>query len=236
MSERLEVRGVYQDFGENRVLAGCDFTLSPGRIVGLLGHNGAGKSTLLKILSGGLRPTGGTILLDGQRITRKRRPQVAYMADHILLPGELKVKRGVSYYADLFPNFDRTRADALCEELSVPGEQRISLLPKGMAERLDLALLLSRDARLYLLDEPLGGVDPVERARLLRMVLDFPDGERTILMATHLVHDIEPVLDDVLFLREGKICLQASAEELRAQYGQSVEEHYMAVFEGGGGV
>ena len=214
------------------MLTGCSFSLERGRIVGLLGPNGAGKSTLLKLLAGVLRLDSGSITLDGHPVTRRDRPRIAYMADHTHLPGELKVEQVVDWYEDLFPDMERGRVTELAG--GVPQRSKVSELSKGQVERLDLALLLSRRADLYLLDEPLGGVDPVERAAILRAVMGVLEEDRTVLMATHLVHDIEPVLDDVLFLKGGGIILQKSAELIREVCGQSVEEHYMAVFGGDG--
>lgn len=232
MSKFLEVQDICKSRGQTAVLSGCSFSLERGRIVGLLGPNGAGKSTLLKLLAGVLRPDSGTITLDGKPITRRARPRIAYMADHTQLPADMKVKTVVDWYADLFPEVERERVTELAG--GVPQGRKVSELSKGQAERLDLALLLARRADLYLLDEPLGGVDPVERAAILRAVMGVIEEDRTVLMATHLVHDIEPILDDVLFLKAGGITLQKSAELIREECARSVEEHYMAVFGGDG--
>lgn len=229
MAALLEVKDVSRWYGEKQALDGCSFTLGAGVIAGVLGPNGAGKSTLLKVLAGVLRPDAGEVRLSGAPVRRRDRPRIAYMADHILFAPDMKTGRAVDYYARLFPNFDRRRA----EEIYRPPDARIGALSKGEAEQLDLSLLLGRDAELYLLDEPLGGVDPVARAKILRRVMDCVDGSRSVLMATHLVHDIEPVLDEVLFLDRGKVIARGPAEGLREKFGRSVEEHYMAVYGGG---
>lgn len=231
MSRILEVSGLSKHMGDSMALDGCSFSLESGRIVGLLGPNGAGKSTLLKTLAGVLRPDQGTVTLRGEPVTRRLRPRIAYMADHSLLPREMRVKTAVKWYRDLFPGASEPRLRQVAWGL--PWDRKVSELSKGQAERLDLGMLLAREADVYLLDEPLGGVDPVERAHILNEVMAFLEEDRTVLMATHLVHDIEPILDDVLFLRGGQVILHEAAEELRARYGRSVEEHYMAVFGGG---
>lgn len=229
MAVLLEAKGLSRWYGEKQALNGCSFTLEAGVIAGVLGPNGAGKSTLLKILAGVLRPDAGEVLLSGAPVRRRDRPRIAYMADHTLFAPDMKTARAMDYYAHLFPNFDRRRAEEIC----CPMEARIGELSKGEAEQFDLSLLLGRDAEVYLLDEPLGGVDPVARAAILRRVMERVDERRSVLMATHLVHDIEPVLDEVLFLDAGRVIAQGSAEGVREKFGHSVEEHYMAVYGGG---
>ena len=230
MDSLLEVRGLCKRLDGRVVLGSCSFALAPGHITGLLGPNGAGKSTLLRAIAGLWRPARGDILLHGRPIARRDRPKVAYMADHTLLPRSLTVRQAVKWYRALFPDLDLGRFRAVAGNL--PEGEPIPRLSKGQAERLDLGLLLARRAEVYLLDEPLGGVDPVERAKILAAAAGVMDDHNAILMATHLVHDIEPILDDVLFLRAGRVVLFASAEELRQREGLSVEEKYMEVFGG----
>lgn len=232
MDSLLEVKGLCKHLDGRTVLGACSFSLAPGHITGLLGPNGAGKSTLLRAIAGLWRPDGGEILLHGRPITRRDRPKVAYMADRTLLPRDLTVLQAVRWYRDLFPGLDPDRFRAVSGNL--PEGEPVSRLSKGQAERLDLGLLLARNADLYLLDEPLGGVDPVERAKILSAAAGVMEDHNALLMATHLVHDIEPILDDVLFLRAGHVVLSASAEGLRQREGVSVEEKYMEVFGGGG--
>ena len=232
MDSLLEVNGLSKSLDGQIVLGACHFSLAPGHITGLLGPNGAGKSTLLRTIAGLLRPDGGEILLHGRPIGRRERPRVAYMADQTQLPHDLTVRRAIRWYRDLFPDLDLDRFQAVSG--SLPERELVSRLSKGQAERLDLGLLLARDADLYLLDEPLGGVDPVERAKILSAAAGVMEDHNALLMATHLVHDIEPILDDVLFLRAGHVVLSASAEELRQREGVSVEEKYMEVFGGDG--
>lgn len=165
MDRLLEVNGLSKSLDGQIVLGACHFSLAPGHITGLLGPNGAGKSTLLRTIAGLLRPDGGEILLHGRPIGRRERPRVAYMADQTQLPHDLTVRRAIRWYRDLFPDLDLDRFQAVSG--SLPERELVSRLSKGQAERLDLGLLLARDADLYLLDEPLGGVDPVERAKIL---------------------------------------------------------------------
>lgn len=232
MDRLLEINGLSKSLDGQIVLGACHFSLTPGHITGLLGPNGAGKSTLLRTIAGLLRPDGGEILHHGRPIGRRERPRVAYMADQTQLPHDLTVRRAIRWYRDLFPDLDLDRFQAVSG--SLPERELVSRLSKGQAERLDLGLLLARDADLYLLDEPLGGVDPVERAKILSAAAGAMEDHNALLMATHLVHDIEPILDDVLFLRAGYVVLSASAEGLRQREGVSVEEKYMEVFGGGG--
>lgn len=226
----LEVKGLHKSFGDRQVLNGCSLKVGEGRIIGLLGPSGAGKSTLLRCIAGLLRPEWGTIRLRGEEIRPKDRPRIAYLADHTLLPGGLYVRDACAYYLDLFPTADRERVWREVERHHIPWERRVRDLSRGEAEQLELLLLLQREAELYLLDEPLGGVDPVTRREILRELMDSMDGTRSILLSTHLVHDMEPVLDEAVFLRHGAVALHAPAEEIRAVHGCSVEEHYLHVF------
>ena len=231
MSAVLEAERVFKKFGQTPALQNCSLTLESGIIVGILGPNGAGKSTLLRCLAGLIRPSQGTVWFCGVELGRKERPRIAYMADHTLLPRSLWVKEACAYYRGLFPSLDWERVRTEINRHRIPWDSRIAELPEGLTERLDLILRLARRAEVYLLDEPLGGVDPVARGAILREILGSMDGERTVVMATHLVHDIEPVLDQVVFLDHGRVVLHQGAEQLRETYGRSVEEHYMAVFE-----
>ena len=233
MEKLLEAEGLYKILEGEHILRGCTFSLRPGSVTGLLGPNGAGKSTLLKVLAGVWRADWGAIRLKGEPVARRDRPRIAYMADHSLLPQDLTARRAVRWYQSLFPGLDRDRLWAMAGEL--PLDRKVCALTKGQAERLDLALLLARDADVYLLDEPLGGVDPVERAAVLAEAAGVAEGNKALLIATHLVHDAEPILDDVLFLSRGHVVYSGSAEDLRQREGLSVKEKYMDVFGGGRG-
>ena len=226
----LETKGLTKHFGANRALENVNLTVAPGRVVGLLGPNGSGKTTLIKLINGLLTPTAGEVRVCGLQPGKESKALVSYLPDRPCLPEWMSVEQLMDYYADFFTDFDRVRADDMLGRLSLHKELRVSQMSKGMKEKVQLILVMSRHARLYLLDEPIGGVDPATRDYILDTIIRNYDENASVVISTHLISDVENVLDDVIFLREGKVSLQASVDDLREQYGKSVDALFREVF------
>ena len=230
METCLECRELGKRFGTTQALDGVNLTVMPGRVVGLLGPNGSGKTTLIKLINGLLTPTAGEVRICGLQPGKERKAIVSYLPDRPCLPEWMNVRQLLEYYADFFADFDRARAADMMARLSVHEELRISQMSKGTKEKVQLILVMSRRARLYLLDEPIGGVDPATRDYILDTIIRNYDENASVVISTHLISDVENVLDDVIFLREGKVSLQASVDDLREQYGKSVDALFREVF------
>lgn len=197
--------------------------LDAGKIIGLLGENGSGKTTLLKILAGVLEPTSGQVSIDGQEIGAKTKALTSFLPDAAWLPESISVDAAIGRHTDYFADFDARKATDLVEFLGLERSLKTNHMSKGMREKLQLALVMSRSARLYLLDEPISGVDPAARQTLLDTILRGWNPESTLFISTHLVTDIEPVLDEAVFLHAGKLFKQGEADELREAYGMSLD-------------
>lgn len=230
METCLECRELGKRFGTTQALDGVNLTVMPGRVVGLLGPNGSGKTTLIKLINGLLTPTAGEVSICGLQPGKESKAIVSYLPDRPCLPEWMNVRQLLEYYADFFTDFDRARAADMMARLSVHEELRISQMSKGTKEKVQLILVMSRRARLYLLDEPIGGVDPATRDYILDTIIRNYDENASVVISTHLISDVENVLDDVIFLREGKVSLQASVDDLREQYGKSVDALFREVF------
>ena len=230
METCLECRELGKRFGTTQALDGVNLTVMPGRVVGLLGPNGSGKTTLIKLINGLLTPTAGEVSICGLRPGKESKAIVSYLPDRPCLPEWMNVRQLMEYYADFFADFDRARAADMMARLSLHEELRISQMSKGTKEKVQLILVMSRRARLYLLDEPIGGVDPATRDYILDTIIRNYDENASVVISTHLISDVENVLDDVIFLHEGKVSLQASVDDLREQYGKSVDALFREVF------
>lgn len=231
MSVILSVKSGTKKFGRKLVLDSVDFELPAGRIVGLLGPNGAGKTTILNTVMGLYRLDSGEIQICGEAIGYKSKRLMSYLPDTNHLFSWMRVIDALRYYTDMFPDFDMTRAKELCSLLEIDEKSRTQSLSKGELERVLIMLTFSRNVRLYLLDEPLGGIDPLSRKKIIKTIFSQLDSESTILISTHLVKDVETLLDDVLFLNKGKVIFADSADNIREIRGQSIEDCYMEVFE-----
>lgn len=227
---RLECRALTKRYGDKTALDGADLTLDSGRIVGLLGPNGSGKTTLIKLANGLLTPTSGEILIDGQKPSRETKAIVSYLPDRNALPEWMTVAQTVGYYADFYADFRREAAEEMLDRLGLDRKQRVKTLSKGTREKLQLILVMSRQAKLYLLDEPIGGVDPATRDYILRTIISNYSEDATVVISTHLIADVEQVLDEVVFLREGRIMLHESVDNIRDEQGKSVDELFREVF------
>ncbi len=230
--ELLKCINLCKNYGPIKALDNVNFTIEKGRIVGLLGTNGSGKTTLIKIINELLVPSSGEILINGNKPGVESKKIISYLPERTYLPDNKKVKEIINYFEDFYKDFSKERALKLLKELDISEESKLKQLSKGTREKVQLVLVMSRDADLYVLDEPIGGVDPVARDKILDLILkNFKEGA-SILISTHLIADIERILDDVIFINQGKIILTSSADELRNKYNTSVEGAFKEVFKG----
>ncbi|MBE7002783.1 MAG: ABC transporter ATP-binding protein [Ruminococcaceae bacterium] len=230
MSAIMECKALVKRYGAKEALGGIDLALEPGRIVGLLGPNGSGKTTLIKLACGLLTPTSGEILIDGRKPSPETNAVVSYLSERIALPLWMTTAQAMEFYGDFFADFRRDAAEDMTQRLGLERKQTIRTMSKGTREKLQLILTMSRAARLYLLDEPIGGVDPATRDYILRTILTNYSEDSTVLISTHLISDVEHVLDEAVFLREGSIMLHETVDAIREQKGKSVDELFREVF------
>ena len=226
----LECRGLSKHFGTVQALEQVDLTIEPGHIVGLLGPNGSGKTTLIKLANGLLTPTAGTITIGGIAPGPETKAVVSYLPERIALPQWMTAEQAMDYYQDFFADFRRETAEAMIQNLGLDNKQRIKAMSKGTKEKLQLILTMSRDARLFLLDEPIGGVDPATRDYILRTIIGSYNENASIIISTHLIADVEQVLDEVIFLQNGRIALHSSVDAIRNEKGTSVDALFREVF------
>ena len=207
-----------------------NISVAPGRVVGLLGPNGSGKTTLIKLANGLLTPTSGELRICGALPGKETKAVVSYLPDRCCLPEWMSARQLMDFYADFYDDFDRARAADMLSRLGLGEQLRVSQMSKGMKEKVQLILVMSRRARLYLLDEPIGGVDPATRDYILETIIRNYDEQASVVISTHLISDVENVLDDVIFLNNGKVTLQSSVDDIREQYGKSVDALFREVF------
>lgn len=226
----LECRNLSKRFGSVQALDEVTLKIEPGRVIGLLGPNGSGKTTLLKLANGLLTPTSGEILIDGFAPGKDSRRLVSYLPDRPYLADWMKVRQLLDFFEDFYADFDRERATEMLLRLNIGEEMRIKEMSKGTREKAQLILVMSRRAKLYLLDEPIGGVDPATRDYILDTIIRNYSPEAAVIISTHLIADVEQVLDDVVFINQGKIVLQSSVDEIREEHGMSVDQYFREVF------
>ena len=226
----LECRDLSKRFGSVQALDGVRLKIEPGRIIGLLGPNGSGKTTLLKLVNGLLTPTGGEILIEGQAPGKETREVVSYLPDKPYLAEWMKVRQLLDFFQDFYADFDRDRATEMLLRLNIDGDMRIKEMSKGTREKVQLILVMSRKALLYLLDEPIGGVDPATRDYILDTIIRNYNPEAAVVISTHLIADVEQVLDEVIFINQGKIVLESSVDAIREEHGMSVDQYFREVF------
>ena len=230
METCLECRDLSKRFGSVQALDGVTLSIAPGRVVGLLGPNGSGKTTLIKLANGLLTPSSGEVRICGALPGKETKAVVSYLPDRPCLPEWMSAEELIDYFADFFEDFDRARAADMMARLRLNPHMKYGQMSKGTREKVQLILVMSRRARLYLLDEPIGGVDPATRDYILDTIIRNYDENASVVISTHLISDVENVLDDVIFLREGRVTLQASVDDIRAQYGKSVDALFREVF------
>ena len=232
MDNVLTIAGLtkYYGNGGTPALNNLFMTLQPGRIVGLLGPNGSGKTTLLKLIAGLLTTNAGTIRICGQNIGPETKSLVSYLPDRTYLRNNQKIKDQLDFFQDFYADFDRPRAEDMLQKLDISPEQRFGTLSKGNKEKVQLVLVMSRRAKLYLLDEPIGGVDPAARDYILHTIISNYDPNATVVISTHLIQDVEPVLDDFVFLFRGNVVRAGSVDAAREETGMSLDELFREVF------
>ena len=228
--ELLECKNLCKEFDGKPILQDINLKIPRGKIIGLLGKNGAGKSTLIKLINDLLTPTSGEILINGEVPGVKSKEIIAYLPERTYLDKEMTVKQVIKYFEEFYKNFDSQKAIKLLKDLDLDINKKISKMSKGMQEKLQLILVMSRSAELYILDEPLGGVDPATRDYILDTILsNFSEGA-SVIISTHLISDIERILDEVIFVDKGKIILASTADELRNKEKESIDEIFRRYF------
>ena len=226
----LECKALTKNYGHTAALDGVDFAIEPGRIVGLLGPNGSGKTTLIKLANGLLTPTGGEILVCGMAPGKETHALVSYLPERTSIPTWMTTTQLLDFYQDFYADFRRDAAEEMLAHLNIPPKQRIKQMSKGTREKVQLIMVMSRAAKLYLLDEPIGGVDPATRDYILSTIIGNYDPEAAVVISTHLISDVEKVLDDVIFINQGRVMLQSSVDQIREEKGMSVDELFREVF------
>lgn len=226
MSTILECKNLSKKYGRKLALDGINLSLNSGRIIGLLGPNGSGKTTLIKLINGLLAPTKGELFINGNAPGVETKKIVSYLPERTYLDETQKVSESITFYED----FDRTRAISMLEKLHIDPNSRIKTLSKGTKEKVQLILVMSRHAKLYCLDEPIAGVDPAARDYILSTIINNYEQDSTILISTHLISDVENILDEVVFIQNGHIVLQNDVEDIRFNQGKSVDVLFREVF------
>ena len=211
-------------------LKDVNLTLPKGKIIGLLGPNGAGKSTLIKLIAGLLTPSTGSILIDGMPIGRDTKAIVSYLPERTYLPMSMSVMQCLDYFSDFYADFDRARAEQMLTVLQIPAKSKLAHLSKGNKEKVQLVLVMARRAKLYILDEPIAGVDPAARDFILNTVLTNYAPDSTVVISTHLIADVESILNEFVFISKGSILMYNSVENAKAQYEKSIDELFREVF------
>ena len=228
--ELLECININKDFGDKKILKDINLKIPRGKIIGLLGKNGTGKSTLIKLINDLLTPTSGEILVNGKPIGIESKKIISYLPERTYLDKSMTVDKVIKYFEDFYDNFDSKKARKLLKDLGLDTNQKLSKMSKGMQEKVQLVLVMSRKADLYILDEPLGGVDPATRDYILDTILtNFTEGA-SVIISTHLISDIERILDEVIFIDKGKIILQSDSDELRKKEDASIDEIFRRMF------
>jgi ABC-2 type transport system ATP-binding protein len=230
METVLNVTGLVKKYGTKPALNGLTFSVPKGRIVGLLGTNGSGKTTLLKLIAGLLTPTSGQILVCGEPVGTKSKTVVSYLPDRTYFSKNQTILQQLSFFEDFYGDFDRVRAEKMLAVLNIDLKTRFGALSKGNQEKVQLVLVMSRRAKLYLLDEPIGGVDPAAREYILNTIIGNYDPEATVIISTHLISDVEQVLDDYLFVHKGRIVQGGSVAKAREESGMSLDGVFREVF------
>lgn len=226
----LELKELEKSYGNKKVLDNINLTIPRGKIIGLLGKNGTGKSTLIKIINDLLTASDGKVLVNGKEIGIESKKIISYLPERTFLDKSMTVDKVIRYYEEFYENFDAQKARRLLADLQLDTKQKLSKMSKGMQEKVQLVLVMSRSAELYILDEPLGGVDPATRDYILDTILsNFSDGA-SVIISTHLISDIERILDEVIFINDGKIVLTADCDELRNRENGSIDEIFRRMF------
>lgn len=230
MNYMINCIGLYKNYMTKNALRDINLKFQEGKIYGLLGPNGSGKTTLMKIIADLHKQSSGDILICDEKPSHKTRAYVAFMPTENFIYGWMKVKESLKFYEDMYPDFDRQKADELVKFMELDMNQKVSSLSTGQRARLKITLVISRRAKIYMLDEPLNGLDPISRTKIKECIIEQFNAEGVMLISTHLVNEIEQILDEVVFLSHGQVILQGETEALRAQKGKSLEDIYREVY------
>jgi len=230
MSNLLEIQGLHKTYGKKTALNDINLSIEPGHIIGLLGPNGSGKTTLIKIICGLLQPTGGSVLVDGNPVGPESKAIVSYLPDKTYLDESMTVETAIDMFKYFYDDFDEKRAEEMLSNLNIDPKNKIKTLSKGTKEKVQLILVMSRRAKLYILDEPIAGVDPAARDYILRTIISNFEPSASLIIATHLISDVEPVLDEAIFLQDGNIRLYKPIDDIRAENGKSVDALFREVY------
>ena len=230
MSELLRCENLTKKYANTTALKGINLTLESGKIVGLLGPNGSGKTTLIKLINGLLTPTEGKVLVNGNAPGVKTKSQVAYLPDNSYLNSWMTVKQIVDYFVDFYADFREELAYEMLKRLGINPEMKLKTLSKGNKEKVCLILVMSRNAKLYVLDEPIAGVDPAARDYVISTIINNYNQDATVLISTHLISDIEQILDEAIFIQNGEILLHKTIDDIREEHAKSVDELFREVF------
>ena len=226
----LELKNLNKYFDNKKVLKDINFSIDKGKIIGLLGKNGVGKTTLIKLINDLLTPTSGEILVKGNKIGVETKKVISYLPERTYLNKQMKVSEVISFFEDFYEDFDSKKAKKLLKDLDLDINQKLTKMSKGMQEKVQLVLVMSRKAELYVLDEPLGGVDPATRDYILDTILSNFEENSSVIISTHLISDIEKILDEVIFIDKGEIVLQSDADKLRNKEKSSIDEIFRRMF------
>ena len=230
MNSIIQANNLSKSFGSLQALNNVNFSLQPGRIVGLLGPNGSGKTTLLKIMNGLLEPSGGEIRIGGELPGIATKKIVSYLPERTYLNDWMKVQDIITFFNDFYEDFDPAKAHAMMDDMDIDKTARLKTLSKGTKEKVQLILVMARAAQLYLLDEPIGGVDPAARDYILRTILNKYNPEACIMISTHLITDVEQIFDDIIFLKKGEVVLNDNVDDIRDREGKSIDMLFREVF------
>lgn len=226
----IEIKDLTKSYGKKQALKDINLTIEPGNIYGLLGPNGSGKTTLIKIINNLLTPTSGEIKIKGNPPGIESKKIISYLPERTYLNMNFKVKEVLDYFEDFYDNFDRKKALTLLRKLNINPEDKLKTMSKGTKEKVQLILVMSRKADLYILDEPIGGVDPASRDYILETILSNFDNNASMIISTHLIQDIESILDNVIFINKGKIILNDKADNIRTQRNQTIDQVFREEF------
>ena len=228
--ELLEIKNVNKSFGNKKILKDINLTITKGKIIGLLGKNGTGKSTLIKLINDLLTLDSGEILINGEKVGPNTKKIIAYLPERTYLDKTMTVEKVIEFFKDFYADFDSEKARKLLKDLDLDTNQKLLKMSKGMQEKVQLVLVMSRTADLYILDEPLGGVDPATRDYILDTILNNFNEGASVIISTHLIADIERILDEVIFIDKGKIILHSDSDELRNKENSSIDEIFRRTF------
>lgn len=223
MTQLLQLHHVTKKYKKHVAIDDVTLSLPAGKIIGLLDPNGSGKTTLIKLMNGLLHPTTGDIVIDGYRPSVETKKIVSYLPDTSYLRENMKIKDALTLFEDFYNDFSREKAEHLLEDLDLNPDEQLKNLSKGNKEKVQLILVMSRQAKLYILDEPIGGVDPAAREYILRTIINNYCEDASVVISTHLIAEIEPILDEIVFLKEGKVILQGNTDDIREEYGKSID-------------